>query len=190
MPMTHMSPLRDERYARQFPSSSAAVVWTVDSRYAGNVTAISANLALGSRVVIPRAGTISGLSVFIGTASGNIDVGVYSVSGTSRTKLYSSGSTAAAGSNAWQSFSPSLVVNAGDIVDFCIAVDNGTVTIGRIADSIGALASLPSGYDSDASGSEVLTWAKSTSFPLPASFSSVTAASATTVAPIIVAKLT
>jgi hypothetical protein len=74
------------------------------------------------------------LSVFIGTASGNVDVGIYSSDGTTLTRLVSSGSTAAAGASAVQTIT---VASAALVPSFsyylAVAPDNATVTIGRVA---------------------------------------------------------
>jgi hypothetical protein len=149
---------------------TSRVLWTLDPRLATTVSAGSANEARGSRVISKYSGVITQLSYFVGTASGNIDLGIYSVSGQNRTKLYSSGSTASAGTNAWQSVTPNLYVNAGDILDFVIAVDNGTVTIAKSGAVTSLIVALPT--DVDAAGS-TLSWTKAASFPLPGSFATV-----------------
>jgi len=172
------------------PSKSGSIIWTLDPRLFTAVGAMgAANDARGSRVIIPRTGTITSLSLFVATASGNVDVGVYSASGTNRTKIASAGSTANAGTNAWQTFAVSAPVNAGDVVDLVCSYDNNTATFARLGAAASALCALPTGYDTDLVGSDVITWAKGSSFPLPGSFATVNAAAAIGGTPLLVAKL-
>ena len=172
------------------PARRGECFWTMDPRWVSTAFGtFTANAAVGSRVIVPRTGIITSLAVIVGGASGNLDLGVYSISGTTRTKISTSGSTAVAGTNAYQAVTVNAPVNAGDVVDLVMAVDNNIATFARTNTPQTVCAALPSGFDADAVGSDVLQWAKVTSFVLPASFSAVTSAVASNVCPIIVAKL-
>jgi hypothetical protein len=96
---------------------------------------IEANIgAYCARSRVQPALSVTKLSVFIGTASGNVDVGIYSSDGTTLTRLVSSGSTAAAGASAVQTIT---VASAALVPSFsyylAVAPDNAIVTIGRVA---------------------------------------------------------
>lgn len=131
--------------------------------------ALGANQMGARRVVIPYDGTLHGLTVMIGTSSGNIDLGIWNTAVTTRALLYSSGSIACGTANSWQTpVDPNLVVKRGDHLDFAVASDNGTATFARgpatITTNIG---DLPPGYlTSPLGGVNVIAWAKSTAFPM------------------------
>ena len=132
-----------------------------------------ANWALAHRCVAPRSGTLSAIAVYQGTVSGNIDVGVYSISADARTRLWSLGSTAMAGANQWKTLgNPGLTVVEGDLLDFIVSVDNGTATIGRVLNIYNAIQvqQLPSGFPTNGT---LFCWGIASSFPLPASFAAV-----------------
>lgn len=77
-------------------------VLAVGAQYGSTTTAwTTANLAVYQAVIVQEVVTITHMAVFVVTAAGNIDVGIYTESGT---KLVSSGSTAVAGTSAIQSF--------------------------------------------------------------------------------------
>ena len=122
--------------------------------------ATSANNGFLALVRVAKPIKVSTIKIFVGTASGNVDAGVYSSDGTTATRLASAGSTAAAGANAIQTLALSTPVTLQPGVDYYLAFapDNATVAIGR-ASATGAVVAL---------GNRALT--KATSFPLPASF--------------------
>jgi hypothetical protein len=107
---------------------------TMDIEANIGAVALSANNAYCARIRVQPALSITKLSVFIGTASGNVDVGVYSSDGTTLTRLVSSGSTAAAGASAVQTITvASTALVPGFSYYLAVAPDNATVTIGRVA---------------------------------------------------------
>lgn len=112
-----------------FVSTHGPVARTV-SIAAGTQTANSASLGL---VRVGRPILITNLSIYIGTASGNVDVGIFTKSGTTFTLVASSGSTAAAGTAAIQTIPLTAVYTLSPGIDYYFGevADNGTVTIGR-----------------------------------------------------------
>ena len=175
------------------PAKGGTIFGSIDPRTANvAVSAGVTNNCFGTRVIVPRTGRITDLAYFVGTGSGNYDLGIYSVSGTNRTLLQSSGSQAQPGAtNDWFVKSGySVVVTGGDILDLCLAMDNNVGTFGRVNLAAGMLGALPSGWDPDVAGSEVLNWVKGSAFPLPASHSSVVRAANTTFVPVILARMT
>lgn len=68
---------------------------------AQGVANLSSNTIRAARVVMPFTGTLFDLSIFVGTASGNIIAGIYNTAGT-RVSQFNTGSVAIAGTNAWQ----------------------------------------------------------------------------------------
>lgn len=136
---------------------------------------VSANDARAARVTIPITGTLHGLSWYVGVQSGNIDLGIYDTTVTTRNRLYSSGSTACAAANTWQTFDPNLAVVRGDQLDFVWAVNNATASIHRLATVAGAFASMPTsafwtsplGGGFCSTGVMALSWSRATTFPLP-----------------------
>jgi hypothetical protein len=133
-----------------------------------------ANWAQGHRVVMPKTGTLSSVIIYHGsTVAGNVDVGVFSISGDNRTRLWSSGSTAMATANIWKSYgNPGISVTQGDIYDFVLASDSATATFGRLSNiySNVQVLQLPAGYPNQAT---LWSWGISASFPLPASFTAI-----------------
>lgn len=107
---------------------------TVDIEANIGAVALSANNAYCARVFVRSPMPFTKLSCFIGTASGNIDIGAYVSDGTTLTRLRSTGSTAAAGASAVQTLTvASTDVPIGWSLYFAVAPDNATVTIGRVA---------------------------------------------------------
>jgi hypothetical protein len=136
----------------------------------GSAAVLSANQAFGSRVVVPRTGTMVDLAIYVGATSGNIDVGVYSTAGT-RVKLYSTGSIACPAANAWAVVGAlSLSVTAGDQFDFLLASDNGTASFGRALQLPNAAAGqLPTNFWPAAGGAlPKISMGMGAMFPLPA----------------------
>lgn len=143
-------------------------VESLDPRGAVGAAAWStANLASLVLVRVGRPLTISTIKIYIGTASGNVDVGVYSWDGTTATRLASAGSTVAAGASAIQTLtlSASVALVPGKDYFLGFAADNTTVTVGRLS-VVGVI-----GYQG------FRWWGKTASFPLPASFTGLSQAS-------------
>ena len=67
----------------------------------GQVSNPSSNTIRAARVVMPFTGTLFDLSIFVGTASGNVIAGIYNTAST-RTSQFNTGSIAMSGTNAWQ----------------------------------------------------------------------------------------
>ena len=152
----------------------------------------AANRMYGVRYIAQKTGTLVDLSVFVVTQSGNLDVGVYDTGDTvttTRTKLYSSGSTAV-GAGGWQSFTPNLAVVQGRHYDVAVAIDNTTAAIVRLTNtSTVGYPSLPTGYLSvPGAALAKLAWQTSTSFPLPASVTEANAA-ATQIQPFVLGRI-
>lgn len=130
---------------------------------------LTANMMYAIRVTIPYSGTLHSLSVLVGAASsGNVDLGIYDTTVTTRTRLYSSGSVACAAASTYHTVDPNLAVSRGDHLDFALACDNGTVSFVRGgAYGIPQMA-LPSGFiPSPLGGVNKVEWTKASSFPLP-----------------------
>jgi hypothetical protein len=136
----------------------------------GSAAVLSANQAYGSRVVVPRTGTLVDLAIYVGATSGNIDVGVYST-GATRAKLYSTGSIACPAANAWSIVGAlSLPVTAGDQLDFLLASDNGVASFGRCVQLPNAAAGqLPDAFSKAPGGAlPKIAVGMGGMFPLPA----------------------
>lgn len=117
------------------------------------VSAVSApgnSWIAGARVTAGQSGTLHDLSVYIGTSSGNLHVGVYDTNEAlagSRSLLWDSGSVASPGTG-WRVIGdPSLAVTAGKQYDLVVYPDNGTVTFGRLASVVGvAVNTMPTSF--------------------------------------------
>lgn len=130
----------------------------------------TANRALLNRVTVHKTGTLNAIAILSATASGNVDVGVYSP-GSTCTRLYSTGSIACPTANTWAVVgTPSLAVTVGDDLYLTLAADNTTATFARGALTQGGGPTLPAGWW-DIGGSAGRFFARrDTSFPLPSSF--------------------
>lgn len=183
----------DRRYAPQIPGGLVVPLSLVIDGGSGAVAAFTANQARGCRVVMPKSGTLSSIAIYLGTSSGNVDVGVYSTAAT-RLKLWSLGSTATSGltANAWNSVgNPALTVVQGEQYDFTVALDNATATVGESSLAAGGMGILPTGYLPGPAAAPKLNWVVPTSFPLPASFTEAAiGSSGTGVVPLIIALVT
>lgn len=92
----------------------------------------TADLAIYIPMRIKERITVLRLFAAIGTASGNIDVGIYSAAGV---LLVSSGSTAMSGSNTEQVFDVTDTVIQPGINYFAVTIDNTTATLVRDNDA-------------------------------------------------------
>lgn len=159
----------------------------VGSRVSGNigVPAISlldvsstsvwtANDARGVRCIATRSGTVSAVGFYVGVSSGNVDMGIYDTAATTRARFWSSGTTACGTVNTWQVFTVTaglVRVAEGDHFDVALAVDNATVSVGRLAAPTNAgvqLMTAPFLQSQTGAGGNKLAWSIATSFPLPA----------------------
>ena len=163
-----------------------------DPRFVSNLSALTANDARGTRVIARKSGRIRDLTIFVGTSSGNIDLGIYDTVATTRTKLYSSGSTACGTGNAWQTVTADtgVDVKAGDHLDLALACDNATATFGRAAAfANAAVVDLPSNYwTAPNGGANFMNWVKATAFALPSTIAESGFTTATTF-PFIMARI-
>lgn len=86
----------------------------------------AANRAIYSAVVVPRPVTVTHLIIYVGTSSGNVDVGIYNEAGT---RLVSSGSTATIGGGAAnQAFNIADTSLSPGVYFFAMSCDNTTAT--------------------------------------------------------------
>lgn len=108
------------------------------------------------RFVMPRAGTLAGIALWVGTSSGNYDLGVYDTGDASagnRTRLFSTGSTAVPAGNGWREMAtPALAVTRGQHLDVMFTVDNTTATFGRQAPGASGMSTLPASFAVAAGG--------------------------------------
>src|SRR5690349_5631390 len=93
----------------------------------------AANQATFHRIRVSKSITVSQMTIFVATASGNIDLGIYQSDGTTLTRLASTGSTAVAGTNAIQTINLSASVTTQPGIDYYLACsrDNATAAIAR-----------------------------------------------------------
>lgn len=130
---------------------------SIDPRNVGNTNSFAVNVSRWSRII--DSGTINTVVIGVGTASGNIDVGVYGSSGSGLntvpdTRRVSTGSIACpATGRAEIALGSSLAVTTDDW--FAIAVDNATATFYRTSNTIAS--EIAGGFGAT----------KSSAFPLP-----------------------
>lgn len=116
-----------------------------------SVIAAGINAVRMCRVMMPITGMLHDVSVYVGTSSGNLIVGVYDTGDMSpgnRTLLWSSGSVPCGAGGAWQIVGdPALPVVQGQQVELALIPDNGTATFGRYGAPISNnAATLPPGF--------------------------------------------
>jgi hypothetical protein len=130
----------------------------------------TANDARGVRFIAQKGGKVTEIGFYVGVSSGNVDMGIYDCAVTTRAKLFSSGTTACGTVNTWQAFAVTgVTVNEGDNFDVALAVDNGTVSVGRLAAPTNAGVQLNVAVKSPTGGGAgKMAWSIATSFPLPA----------------------
>lgn len=126
-----------------------------------------ANLVIGNRCIIPKTGTLSSIAVLIHTSAGNIDVGVYDDTATTRNRLYSSGSTASPGTG-WRTIgTPALAVTAGQSIDLVVVGDNAGLRLFRSV--YAGTVTLPTGFFPVSGGAApIMGWTKAAGFPIAA----------------------
>lgn len=156
----------------------------------------SANDARGVRCIATRSGLVSAVGFYVGVSSGNCDMGIYDVAATTRNRLWSSGTTAVGTVNTWQIFTVTaglVRVNEGDHFDVAMAVDNGTVSVGRLAAPTNAgvqLMTAPFLQAQTGAGASKLAWSIATSFPLPATFTETALVTTSAVIPQLIFQIT
>ena len=130
-----------------------------------------ANFAFGSRVVIPRSGTLTDLAIYlVGVSAGNISAGVYSAE-TTRARLYTTGSIACPAAGSWQIVGdPNLEVEAGEQYDLVFSASDGSIDPISHAASENNVVLLPDSYADGETAKPKLGWYKSASHPIPATF--------------------
>lgn len=135
----------------------------------GTAAALTANQAYVAKVRFSKPLRLTGVKYGVASASGNVDVGLYTLNanGTDLDRQASSGSTAVAGTNAIQTVNFTSAVNVIPGRDYwlAIAIDNAVATVSRGA--INSIITLD----------EIRYGVKATSFPLPSSIAAPTAAS-------------
>ena len=98
------------------------------------------------RIMIPETGTITRMMCFITTSAGNVDLGIYDTSATTRNRLASTGNVACATVNTWhdQPLTSPLPVRGGDSVDLAISASS-TAAFAAKASNRPEMGSLPAG---------------------------------------------
>lgn len=155
---------------------------TIDPRLASSSSAPGANIARGARVIAYKAGTIAEIAVYCETAAGDVDVAIADGTGATRNRLWSSGATIA--TTGWMTWSPALAVTAGQVLDFVLSSDSATATFYRMSSMS---PQLPDAFD-PAGASARLTWSKSSTYPIPSSWTEAAGFSNSAVIPLIVAR--
>lgn len=138
---------------------------TYNATTASTAGAVVANDANFQRVRVAKPIAVTTMAYLVGTASGNVDLGIYDSSdgGTTLTRLASTGSTAASGSTAIQAIAltASLVLVPGKDYWLAFAADNATITAVRVGPTAAYIAR------------KQRSFLKASSFPLPASVASL-----------------
>lgn len=112
----------------------AQLPWVVSINPHGSSGAAGvANSGYFARVRVGRPLPITRMSCWVGTASGNVDLGIYQSDGTTLTRIASTGPTAVAGTNTTQTIVLTSAVTLAPGVDYylAIAADNATATFAR-----------------------------------------------------------
>lgn len=129
----------------------------------------STNDGHGHRYVIPKTGTLHDVAIWINTASGNIDVGIFDTSSGTRNRLWHSGSIACPTAGSWVVVGdPALSVTKGDQIDIVVSADNTSVQFSCFRWSSNGLLTPPSGYL--AGGVSFLAWVGGSLFPIPSTY--------------------
>jgi hypothetical protein len=148
----------------------------------------TANNHVGVVCRVPVTGTLHDVMVGIGTQSGNIAASIYDVAsgGTTRNRLWSSGSIACPAAGWAIVGNPALAVTAGQLLTLAVGADNSTVTFARYNNlSSGALAEIPAAYMTEGA---IRYSVVRTAFPDPGT--TWTTPSVTTLALVVVARVT
>lgn len=109
--------------------------------FTGAVGVLSANpvyLYKLPQVAVPF--LVTRIGYCVGVAAGNVDAGLYTRSGTTYTRVASSGSTAAAGSSVMQDLTMTTpyTINPGQELFVAFGTDSATITLLRLSASVTA----------------------------------------------------
>ena len=156
-------------YAPQIPGlvcTGAAPWWFLGS------FKVSAQQALGCRVVMPRTGILHDFAVLWNAVlAANIDAGIYSLAAEPRSRLWHSGSVPLAGAAGWQIVGdPALSVTQGQVLDLIYSLDtSNTGDVGGVFSKDVFAGDLPNGsFWPTGSGSQTIAYTvNSGMFPLP-----------------------
>lgn len=153
----------------------------------------AASRAQGHRVIVPKSGTLNELNIYVGTSSGNIEVGIMDTTVTTRNQLWTSGSIACPAANGWRKIGdPGIAVSEGDHIDFYVNADNTTATFGRITGiATATAAAFPTGtVVSPLGGKPTLVWqGPAATFPLGTTLAE-TSMGFSSLAPGVIAQIT
>lgn len=141
-------------------------------RRAGGLASPTANVAYATFYLPPVDDVITGIEIYVGTASGNVNVALLTSDGTNFTKVASSGSTLVVGSSAKQRvpFTSTYRLTKNVPVWMTLAFDNSTVTVIRLAgtafsNAVDLLAMTKSTNFALATPDAILNWAGSAFVP-------------------------
>lgn len=98
------------------------------------------NAALMVKFRLSKPALISKIAIFVGTAAGNLDVGVHSLTGSTYNLLGHSGATAAAGTNAIQELTMLANIPLQPGVDYWATFASDSATVQIMRQSMGAAA--------------------------------------------------
>lgn len=166
--ISYTSPVGVHQLARVEPISGVEPTYTVST--------VTQNGAFLIRFRLARAATFTKMGYYVGAAAGNVDLGLYTgnTAEDTFTRIASTGTTAAAGTNAVQeiALTASITLQAGIDYWAAFATDSATVTLARLNSGLTNLVG---------NGNKVIT--KATSFVLP---TSIATPSATSITPYLV----
>ena len=194
----------DDAYAPQLPGLILPVQAGSSLLVTSAALTMTANDARGVRVIVPTSGLIADVSVYLGaTVAGNRKASIYTISGGTRTNVWTGTATAGA-ANGWTSLgNPAYSVQAGQFLDLVVASSEATSTYGIFGTATNIAAnSLPTGYLSDVSLGEqgtsitaltaatpLLSWVKATEYTTPTTSLADAALTAVVTVPAIIARV-
>lgn len=159
--------LQQFNFVETYPSQDGSLAAT-------NLTADSVYLA---RVRVAKEITIGSMSIYVGAALGNVDLGIYTGTLTGGlTKVASTGSTAAAGASAKQTINLTAPYTLQPGIDYWFAFGStsGSTTL-TVARTAGVVALVLTSDDDAVTAIKAAAWSSG----LPASLSSLSATSNT-----------
>lgn len=106
--------------------------------FQGGIGVLTQNAAYLVKFRLARAALISKIAIVVGTANGNVDVGIHSLSGSTYNLLGHSGATAAAGSNAIQELAMLANIALSPGVDYWASLTSDGATLTILRQSMGA----------------------------------------------------
>ncbi len=123
------------------------------------------------RFVVPFTGTLTDMTVMVGTFSGNVSAAIYDTGQAlagSMTRLATSGAVACGPANTYQVWDPALAVTAGQVLVFAHSVDNGVATFSTIQVSNAQAVTLPAGFLATPAAARWVAGAVAAAHPAPA----------------------